>query len=189
MESRVIRRLLFPMTGSSNIITAPELIIHLWEPVKWTAWEMLTLLGWETAHQAREVSSISHQQRKMLCFVPHLREAAWKSVMEKTVCILQKKADLKSWLNPCSRFPIMGNWHLNVGRTCIMSRKEQFSVLTEEGPVLIEVAKGVDLQKDILDQMEFVPKIAENLQYTPTELYFPEPFGLKSIIHKNKSGK
>lgn len=61
--------------------------------------------------------------------------------------------------------------------------------LTEEGPVLIEVAKGVDLQKDILDQMEFVPKIAENLQYTPTELYFPEPFGLKSIIHKNKSGK
>ena len=35
-------------------------------------------------------------------------------------------------------------------------------VLTDKGLVLTEIAPGVDLQKDILDQMEFVPHIAEN---------------------------
>ena len=36
--------------------------------------------------------------------------------------------------------------------------------LTEEGLELQEVAPGIDLQKDILDQLPFTPKIAENLQ-------------------------
>ena len=61
--------------------------------------------------------------------------------------------------------------------------------LTENGPLLIEIAKGIDLQKDILDQMEFVPMIAEDLQYTPIELYLPEPFNLKKRIHENCTGK
>lgn len=58
--------------------------------------------------------------------------------------------------------------------------------LTDKGPVLIEIAKGIDLQKDILDQMEFEPIIAENLAYTSTALYIAEPFGLKKMIHDNK---
>ena len=39
--------------------------------------------------------------------------------------------------------------------------------LTAAGIELIEIAPGVELQRDILDQMGFVPKITENLRTMP----------------------
>lgn len=57
--------------------------------------------------------------------------------------------------------------------------------LTKDGPMLIEIAKGADLQKDILDNMEFQPLIAENLAETPVFLYRPDAFGLKKILEAN----
>ena len=54
--------------------------------------------------------------------------------------------------------------------------------LTENGPELIEIAKGIDLEKDILAQMEFKPLVSDPLKVTPLSLYSPGPFGLKSTI-------
>jgi len=56
--------------------------------------------------------------------------------------------------------------------------------LTAEGPILIEIAKGIDLQKDILDQMDFVPKIADPLKQIDTAIYRNGPFGLKDMLSK-----
>lgn len=58
--------------------------------------------------------------------------------------------------------------------------------MTEEGPVLIEIAKGIDLKKDILDQMEFTPKISPDLKEIPTNLYCEGPFGLKQILDRKR---
>ena len=54
--------------------------------------------------------------------------------------------------------------------------------LTSRGVELFEIAKGIDLQRDILDQMEFTPLIAENLVYTDTALYRDGAVGLKTLI-------
>lgn len=58
--------------------------------------------------------------------------------------------------------------------------------LRPEGPVLVEIAKGIDLKRDILDQMEFVPKIAENLRIIPTCIYQNQAFGLKAWIEREQ---
>ncbi|MDO4273837.1 MAG: CoA-transferase [Eubacteriales bacterium] len=58
--------------------------------------------------------------------------------------------------------------------------------LTPEGPMLVEIAKGIDLQKDILDQMDFVPLISENLKITDTRIYLEKWDGLKEILHNKK---
>lgn len=58
--------------------------------------------------------------------------------------------------------------------------------LTSEGPMLVEIAKGIDLQKDILEQMDFVPLIAEDLKYTDTHIYMEKWAGLKEIIQNKK---
>ncbi len=47
---------------------------------------------------------------------------------------------------------------------------------------LIEIAPGVDLQKDILDQMEFTPEIAKDLKTMDAGLFNEEWGGLKEII-------
>lgn len=57
--------------------------------------------------------------------------------------------------------------------------------LTEKGVMLVEIAKGVDLQKDILDQMEFTPLIAEKLAVTDTGFYREGACGLRKLIERN----
>ncbi|MBP3469106.1 MAG: acyl CoA:acetate/3-ketoacid CoA transferase [Lachnospiraceae bacterium] len=60
--------------------------------------------------------------------------------------------------------------------------------LTKEGPMLVEIAKGIDLQKDILDQMDFKPLIAEDLKYTDTRIYLERWSGLKEILNNKRKG-
>lgn len=45
---------------------------------------------------------------------------------------------------------------------------------------LTEIAPGIDLQKDVLDQMEFKPAIADDLKYMDERLFKEEIMGLKN---------
>ncbi len=44
--------------------------------------------------------------------------------------------------------------------------------------MLIEIAPGVDLQKDILDQMDFKPVISDNLKLMDERIFKEEKMGL-----------
>ncbi len=57
--------------------------------------------------------------------------------------------------------------------------------LSSEGLVLIEIAPGVDLEKDILGQMKFKPIIAKDLK-TMEQRFFntDESLGLKELWAK-----
>ena len=48
----------------------------------------------------------------------------------------------------------------------------------EGGITLVEIAHGVDLQRDILDQMDFQPVIPEYIRYMDPRLFRPGPMGL-----------
>ena len=50
--------------------------------------------------------------------------------------------------------------------------------LAEDGPVLIEVAPGIDVQRDVIAQMGFKPRIAENCRTTDLRVYAAGAMGL-----------
>lgn len=50
--------------------------------------------------------------------------------------------------------------------------------LTEEGFVLTEIAPGIDLQKDVLEQMDFKPIIAADLKLMDAAIFIDKPMGL-----------
>lgn len=55
--------------------------------------------------------------------------------------------------------------------------------LRPEGPVLIEIAPGIDLKTQVLDLMEFEPIVSSDLKTMPQELFTADgPYGLKSIL-------
>lgn len=54
--------------------------------------------------------------------------------------------------------------------------------LRAEGPVLTEIAPGVDLKKNILEQMEFTPVIAGDLKEMNPALFCEQPFGLAAFV-------
>lgn len=52
--------------------------------------------------------------------------------------------------------------------------------LEKEGLTLIEIAPGIDLQKDILNQMDFEPLISKTLKIMDKRIFMDEPMGLKN---------
>ena len=49
--------------------------------------------------------------------------------------------------------------------------------LQEKELELMEIAPGIDLQKDILDQMDFLPLIAENLKTMDASIFMDDQNG------------
>ena len=54
--------------------------------------------------------------------------------------------------------------------------------LTEQGPMLIEIAPGINLESDILQQMEFMPLISDSLKLMDSSLFSEPNFDLKSTL-------
>ena len=59
--------------------------------------------------------------------------------------------------------------------------------LRPEGPVLTEIAPGIDLERDILAHMDFRPAIAADLQVMDSRLFTPQPCGLAEHLSRNSS--
>lgn len=54
--------------------------------------------------------------------------------------------------------------------------------LTAEGPELIEIAPGIDLERDILAQMGFQPRISPQLRLMDARIFGEGPMGLRDIL-------
>jgi propionate CoA-transferase len=57
--------------------------------------------------------------------------------------------------------------------------------LTEKGLELIEIAPGIDLDRDILAHMDFTPAIAPDLSLMPECIFRPEPMGLLAMLPRS----
>ena len=51
--------------------------------------------------------------------------------------------------------------------------------LREDGVTLIEIAPGIDLKTQVIDQMEFTPKLADEIRLMDERIFRDEPMGLK----------
>jgi propionate CoA-transferase len=54
--------------------------------------------------------------------------------------------------------------------------------LGADGPVLIEIAPGIDLERDVFAQMDFVPIVSPDLRITDKSIYEDGPFGLRNML-------
>lgn len=99
---------------------------------------------------------------------------------------IEQEGSIKKLVKEVQQISYNGKIAYERGQNMLYVTERAVFRLTEKGPMLIEIAKGVDLQKDVLDQMEFRPLIADNLQYTDPAIYKDGAFGLKNIIASNK---
>ena len=98
---------------------------------------------------------------------------------------IQQEGKFKKLVKEVQQISYNGRLALERGQNMLYVTERAVFKLIEEGVVLIEVAKGVDIQKDILDQMEFVPRIAEDLKITDTGFYLEGACGLRKMIEIN----
>jgi len=60
--------------------------------------------------------------------------------------------------------------------------------LEEDGLVLIEVAPGVDVERDVLGRMGFRPRVADDLRTTDRRVYAKGPMGLAADFASGATG-
>lgn len=91
----------------------------------------------------------------------------------------------KKFLPEVEHITFSGPEALRGGRRVFFVTERALFQLLPEGMTLLEIAPGVDLQRDVLDQMDFAPVVAENLGEMDPALFRPEPFGLRRSIEAN----
>jgi len=93
-----------------------------------------------------------------------------------------KDGRVSKFIEAVDQITFSGSVGARSGRPVLYVTERCVFRLTEKGLVLVEIAPGVDLQKDILDKMEFTPILADNLIHMDPRIFRPETMGLKDDL-------
>lgn len=90
-----------------------------------------------------------------------------------------KEGKVDKFLNEVEQITFSGEYAYEVGQPVLYVTERAVFRLSKDGLVLIEIAPGVDLEKDILSHMEFEPIISPDLKLMDEKIFRAEPMGLK----------
>ncbi len=82
-----------------------------------------------------------------------------------------QQGTIKKLLSQVDQITFSGVEALKRGQTVLFLTERASFRLTDQGIELFEIAPGIDLQRDVLDQMDFVPLITQNLLVMPSDLF------------------
>jgi len=90
---------------------------------------------------------------------------------------------MKKFVKKVQQVSFSGRSAMERGQTIIYVTERAVFQLTPEGVMLTEIAPGADLQKDILEMMEFRPIISKDLKTIDQIIYQPDMLGLKESFY------
>ncbi len=92
--------------------------------------------------------------------------------------MIKQEGKVKKFIEQVEHITFSGEYAIEVGQTVVYITERAVFVLNEEGIVLTEIAPGVDLQKDIIDQMDFKPIVSSDLKIMDSSIFNIEKMGL-----------
>ena len=94
-----------------------------------------------------------------------------------TLVITQEGAK-KKFVQQVEHITFSGKYAVEVGQPVLYITERAVFELRPDGVTLIEIAPGIDLQTQVLEQMEFMPKIAPDLKLMDSRIFREEKMGL-----------
>ncbi|MBS4536410.1 acyl CoA:acetate/3-ketoacid CoA transferase [Clostridium sp. D2Q-14] len=98
-------------------------------------------------------------------------------ISEGKLNILQE-GKIKKFLESVEQITFSGEYASEIGQKVLYITERAVFKLSSEGLILTEIAPGVDLQKDIIDLMEFKPIISKDLKTMDSRIFEKEAMGL-----------
>ncbi|MEN1969839.1 CoA-transferase [Lentibacillus sp. N15] len=102
--------------------------------------------------------------------------------------VIHKEGSIKKMVPKVSQVSFNGKLAREKGQDVIFVTERAVFKLVKNGVMLTEIAPGIDLQKDVLEMMDFVPIISENLKTMDKRLFIDGVFGLKDFMDKKSVG-
>jgi len=123
-----------------------------------------------------------------IVFIGTMTVGAKSTVRDGKLVILQE-GKKKKFVNRVEQITFSGTYARKVGKPILYVTERAVFSLEADGLTLIEVAPGLDVEKDIISAMEFRPRISPALKEMPGELFAPHWGKLREIMEKNASGE
>jgi propionate CoA-transferase len=119
------------------------------------------------------------QNAKKVCFCGTFTAKGLKAECREGKLVIKQEGSKKKFVKMVEHITFSGKYAVKVKQPVLYITERAVFELHPEGVTLIEIAPGIDLQTQILDQMDFVPKIAKNLKLMDERIFKEEPMGLK----------
>lgn len=99
--------------------------------------------------------------------------------VENGKLIIVQEGNIKKFIDQVEQITFSGEYAAEIEQDVLYITERAVFRLGKDGMVLAEIAPGVDVQKDILDLMDFSPIIPESLKLMDTRIFAHEPMGLE----------
>ncbi len=122
------------------------------------------------------------QSAKTVVFVGTFTTAGLEVAMEEGRLRIVQEGTTPKFVAQVEHRTFSGEVSFRKGQRVLYITERCVFRLTGQGLELIEIAPGVDLERDILAHMAFRPVIAADLRLMPDCIFRPEPMGLLSLL-------
>jgi propionate CoA-transferase len=127
--------------------------------------------------------NISSSAKKVV-FVGTMTVGAQYAVRDGKIIIV-KEGDKKKFVKRVDHVTFSGKYARKTGKSVLYVTERAVFSLEKDGLTLIEIAPGLDVEKDIISAMEFRPRISPTLKEMPLELFAPHWGKLRELLDKN----
>ncbi|PKN67707.1 MAG: acyl CoA:acetate/3-ketoacid CoA transferase [Deltaproteobacteria bacterium HGW-Deltaproteobacteria-12] len=121
------------------------------------------------------------QNAKTVIFIGTMTVGAEVDVTDGRMTIVKEGRD-KKLIERVEQITFSGDYARKIGQRVLYITERAVFELREEGLTLVETAPGINLQKDILDQMGFLPHIAPDLHSMDQRIFLEKPMGIRDEI-------
>lgn len=118
------------------------------------------------------------QNAKKVIYCGTFTAGGLKVKVEDEKLVILQEGKIKKLIEEVEQITFSGEYAVEVDQPVIYVTERAVFELTKEGLLLKEIAPGIDLEKDILEQMEFKPIIPEDLKTMDVRIFREEPMGL-----------
>jgi propionate CoA-transferase len=118
------------------------------------------------------------QNAKKVVFTGTFTAGGLQVCIEDGQLNILKEGNLKKFILDVEQITFSGRYAVELKQQVLFVTERCVFKLTERGLVLIEIAPGIDLKKDILDQMEFDPVLEGTPKYMDLRIFQPDTMGL-----------
>lgn len=122
------------------------------------------------------------QNAKKVIFVGTFTTAGFEGSVDGGKLRIEREGKVKKFLDQVEHVTFSGKYARMKNQPVLYVTERCVFSLTQEGMELIEIAPGVDLQKDILLLMEFKPIVKDTPRLMDKRIFGVDPMGLKDYL-------
>jgi len=128
------------------------------------------------------------QSTKNMVFCGTLTAGGLKTSVKDGRLIIEQEGRSKKFVKQVQQVTFSGDYAREHGQNVLYITERAVFRLTDEGVALVEIAPGIDLQTQVLDQIEFPVIVSPMLKEMDARIFRPEKMELK-LKERTKSSR